>query len=298
MSKNTAFAREGYLRENYHYFHLRDTAGQERDFHFHEFDKIVLLLSGRVDYFVESEVYALEPWSLLLVKHHTIHKALIDKSEPYDRVIIYLDRKYFERIFPDMGIMDSFDAADRLGRHLLTPTEAEREELKRCLRDYEQCEADNGAGAQALRDTLIMQLLHLGSPLAALIAAALHGGGQLVRTMADNGDAAAQSEAHYDPKIAQVMSYINENLCGELSVDVLAERVFLSKYHFMRLFKAQTGVTVHTYVRQKRLVNAARLIREGTPAAKAAADSGFTDYSAFHRAFRESFGMSPGKLKK
>ena len=119
MAKNTAFAREGYLRENYHYFHLRDTAGQERDFHFHEFDKIVLLLSGRVDYFVESEVYALEPWSLLLVKHHTIHKALIDKSEPYDRVIIYLDRKYFERIFPDMGIMDSFDAADRLGRHLL-----------------------------------------------------------------------------------------------------------------------------------------------------------------------------------
>ena len=57
-------------------------------------------------------------------------------------------------------------------------------------------------------------------------------------------------------------------------------------------------MTVHTYVRQKRLVNAARLIREGTPAAKAAADSGFTDYSAFHRAFRESFGMSPGKLKK
>ena len=49
MAKNTAFAREGYLRENYHYFHLRDTAGQERDFHFHEFDKIVLLLSGRVD---------------------------------------------------------------------------------------------------------------------------------------------------------------------------------------------------------------------------------------------------------
>lgn len=280
MSKNTAFAREGYLRENYHYFHLRDTAGQERDFHFHEFDKIVLLLSGRVDYFVESEIYALEPWSLLLVKHHTIHKALIDKSEPYDRVIIYLDRKYFERIFPDMGIMDSFDAADRLGRHLLTPTEAEREELKRCLRDYEQCETDNGTGAQALRDTLIMQLLIR------------------IRRMADNGDAAVQSEAHYDPKIAQVMSYINENLCGELSVDVLAERVFLSKYHFMRLFKAQTGVTVHAYVRQKRLVNAARLIREGTPAAKAAADSGFTDYSAFHRAFRESFGMSPGKLKK
>lgn len=43
-------------------------------------------------------------------------------------------------------------------------------------------------------------------------------------------------------------------------------------------------------------MNAARLIREGMSAGKAAAESGFADYSAFHRAFRESFGTSPGKL--
>ncbi len=164
-----------------------------------------------------------------------------------------------------MGIMDSFDTADRLGGILLTPTEAEREELKRCLRDYEQCEADNGAGAQALRDTLIMQLLIR------------------IRRMADSGDAAAQSEAHYDPKIAQVMSYINENLCGELSVDAGRAR-FSEQVSLYAAFKAQTGVTVHTYVRQKRLVNAARLIREGTPA-KRRQPTADSRTSAFHRAF-------------
>ena len=105
-------------------------------------------------------------------------------------------------------------------------------------------------------------------------------------------------ESKYDPKIQQVLSYINENFINELSVDALAERVFLSKDHFMRLFKAQTGTTVYAYVRQKRLMHAARMIREGVPAAKAAADSGFGDYSAFHRAFKESFGISPGQLKK
>lgn len=66
----------------------------------------------------------------------------------------------------------------------------------------------------------------------------------------------------------------------------------------MRLFKAQTGSSVHAYVRQKRLLHAARLIREGMTVNKAAAESGFSDYSAFHRAFRESFGISPGSLKK
>ena len=99
--------------------------------------------------------------------------------------------------------------------------------------------------------------------------------------------------------IMQFLWRFVDDLVGKgLSVEVLAEQVFLSRYHFMRLFKAQTGSTVHAYVRQKRLLNAARLIREGSPAAKAAADSGFADYSAFHRAFKESFGVSPGKLKK
>ena len=91
MKKEQSYAREGYLNEDYHYFHLRDTAGQERDFHFHDFDKVVLLLAGRVDYTVEDKTYPLRPWDVLLVKHHTIHKAVIDRSEPYDRVIVYLD---------------------------------------------------------------------------------------------------------------------------------------------------------------------------------------------------------------
>ena len=113
MKKEQTFSREGYLEENYHYFHLRDTAGQERDYHYHEFDKIVLLLSGRVDYAVESVSYALRPWDILLVKHHVIHKALIDKSVPYERIILYLDGGYFERLQPEAGLMNCFEQADR-----------------------------------------------------------------------------------------------------------------------------------------------------------------------------------------
>ena len=96
VDKSRGASREGYLRENYHYFHLRDTAGQERDFHFHEFDKLVLLLSGRVDYVVENVRFTLRPGTVLLVKHHAIHKAIIDKSEPYERIILYLDRGFFD----------------------------------------------------------------------------------------------------------------------------------------------------------------------------------------------------------
>ncbi len=279
MTKDKHFNRAGYLEENYHYFHLRDTAGQERDFHFHEFDKVVLLLSGHVDYTVEDITYALKPWDVLLVKHHTIHKALIDKTEPYDRVIIYLDGKYFDRIMPNAGLMDCFEKADKDGRQRITPDDGQQERLAEALEDYEAAMRDEELGAEAIRDTQMVKLL------------------VLINRIYASCTAPDRAEATRDPKIGAVLSYINENLGRELSVDELAEQAYLSRYHFMRLFKAQTGSTVHAYVRQKRLLYAARLIREGESAARAAAESGFSDYSAFHRAFRESFGISPGQLK-
>ena len=281
MTKDKHFNRAGYLEENYHYFHLRDTAGQERDFHFHEFDKVVVLLSGHVDYTVEDITYALKPWDVLLVKHHTIHKALIDKTEPYDRVIIYLDGKYFDRIMPNAGLMDCFEKADKDGRQRITPDDGQQERLAAALEDYEAAMRDKELGAEAIRDTQMVKLLVL-----------------INRIYASGSNPPDRAEATRDPKIAAVLSYINENLGRELSVDELAEQAYLSRYHFMRLFKAQTGSTVHAYVRQKRLLCAARLIREGESAARAAAESGFSDYSAFHRAFRECFGISPGQLKK
>ncbi len=277
MRETNEISRAGYLRENYHYFHLRDTAGQERDFHFHEFDKLVLLIAGTVDYTVESNTYALQPWDVLLVKHHTIHRALIDVSKPYERIIIYLDRKYFERVMPGAGLMECFDAADKRGAYLLKPDENQRGELRRAIEAYERAAKDERFGAQTMQETMIIQILIHVSRMAAV---------------------PGEESAPRDAKIQQALSYINENFRQPLTVEQLAEQVYLSRYHFMRLFKAQTGSTVHEYIRQKRLMCAARLIREGTPAVKAAADSGFADYSTFHRAFRETFGISPGQLKK
>ena len=279
MKKKKDVAREGYLEENYHFFHLRDTAGQERDFHFHDFDKIVLLLAGRVDYSVEDVSYAMQPWDVLLVKHHTIHKAVIDRSTPYDRVIVYLDRRFFERTAPGAGLMDCFDWADRSGQYLLSPDDEQKKALAEAISAYESLIGDRQLGAQLLRDGCIARLL-------------VH-----VNRLSVSASSSRQGEQASDPKIAQTLSYINENLRSDLSVESLCERVYLSRYHFMRLFKAQTGLTVHAYVRQRRLIHAARLIREGQSAGQAAAESGFADYSAFHRAFREVFGTSPGKLK-
>lgn len=278
MQKDAAYMSEGYLNENFRLFHLQDNAGQERDYHFHEFDKIVILISGCVNYIVEDVECQMEPWDVVLVNHHTIHKAEIDRSVQYERVIIYLDARYIERSAPQGGLMSCFLTADRQRRFLIRPRGDDLERLKTLLAELESAMGDGEFGGEVMKTAAMLRLM---------VA--------LNRMMLCQGD--ISPHAAIDPKIGAVQSYINENLTEDLSVDALAESAFMSRYHFMRLFKAQTGATVHSYIRQKRLTKAAQLIREGMPITKAAAECGFNDYSAFHRAFRDTFNISPAELK-
>lgn len=266
---------EGYLKERFHYFHLRDTAGQERDFHFHEFNKLVILISGHVDYAVENNLYALRSGDVLLVRHHAIHKAIIDKSEPYERIIIYIDEAYFSGVMPEVRLTGAFARADKAGQYLLRPAGEEKDAVSALLQRYEAVGGE-GILSDAMRETVVMQLLIFINSMTAAIP--------------------AEKSEKTDRRIEAVLTYIGANLTSPLDAEDLAGRVYLSKYHFMRLFRESTGYTVHDYIRQQRLLYASRLIREGMPATDAASESGFGDYSVFYRAFRSLFGVSPGSL--
>ena len=278
MSIDNTIIRKGYLQEKYHYFHLKDTASQEHSFHFHEFDKVVILLSGHVNYIIENNTYPLKPDSILLVPHHAIHKALIDLSEPYERIILYIESEYLYRVLPNAELRYCFTIADQSKHYMLSPDAQQWGDIAHVLRSFELSLNDSQHGAEAMRDTLIMQFfIHINR----------------IST-----SETPTPTLRIDPKIRETLTYISENLSSNLSADSLASRVYLSSSHFMRLFKSQTGETVHAYIRQKRLLYAASLIREGLPAGQAASASGFNDYSVFNRAFRTLFGFSPTELHK
>ena len=89
--------KRGYLNEGFRLFHLKDTRAQKLDYHYHEFDKLILALGGKVTYVVEGVTYFLQPWDVLLVQHNLIHKPIIDPSEPYERVVVWLDRTWLSQ---------------------------------------------------------------------------------------------------------------------------------------------------------------------------------------------------------
>jgi len=104
-------------------------------------------------------------------------------------------------------------------------------------------------------------------------------------------------DARSDPKIDEILTYINQNLTSDLSVDALGQRFYLSRSWLMHRFKSITGCPIHQYVLQKRLILAAQFLREGESVGDAARLSGFTDYSAFLRAFRKTYGVAPREFR-
>ena len=96
-----------------------------------------------------------------------------------------------------------------------------------------------------------------------------------------------------DQVVDAVLHYINEHYSEPLTLDLLAEKFFISKYHLLRKFDAQVGTTVHRYILQKRLLNAKQLLAGGVLPNEVCQYCGFGDYANFYRAFRAEYGTTP-----
>ena len=265
--------KRGYLNEDYRLFHPH---GRETDlfpYHYHEFHKLLLFLSGDLTYLVEGRRYQLRPGDLLLIPAHSIHQPIIDPEKPYDRIILW--------IRPDplmeQGIDLSFCHCREHNAYLLPRDLYDYGKLTTLLLELEQTGRDSAFGSSILSDALFHQIM-------------VH----LCRWIRSAGSDLA---APADPKIQEVLAYINSDLTGDLSIEALSSRIYLSRSRLMHRFKEVTGCPIHQYVLQKRLILAAQLLRSGASVSQAAQQSGFTDYSAFLRAFRKTYHVSPGNYR-
>jgi YesN/AraC family two-component response regulator len=99
-------------------------------------------------------------------------------------------------------------------------------------------------------------------------------------------------------KLIPILQYIEDNIDKDLSLDVLEHSFYIDKFYLSRLFKKVTGSNLHEFILYKRISRAKQLLSNGNSAIEACALSGFNDYSNFHRIFKRTVGVSPGKYKK
>ena len=99
--------------------------------------------------------------------------------------------------------------------------------------------------------------------------------------------------------MAKSMDYINKNISNEIRVDDICTAVGISKYHFCREFKKNTGLTVMKYILQTRIVLAKNdLLKTKLSITEISERNGFSSVSFFCRVFKEEEKLSPLQYRK
>lgn len=100
-------------------------------------------------------------------------------------------------------------------------------------------------------------------------------------------------------RINDVLYEIHRDTSAELSGRVLAKVAAYSEQHFHRIFQAVVGESVHQYVRRTRLEQAANqlMFDRKRPILEIAEQCGFASLSSFGKAFKDTFGVTPGRWR-
>lgn len=100
-------------------------------------------------------------------------------------------------------------------------------------------------------------------------------------------------------RVNEVLSYIEDSLDGEVSMEVAASRVAMSPSAFSRFFHATAGITFSALVRRRRIARACHLLRRtDLPVSHIADLSGYANLANFNRRFRDETGTTPSGYRK
>ncbi|WP_243153970.1 AraC family ligand binding domain-containing protein [Pseudoflavonifractor sp. 60] len=99
MNKDIWTDRQVMLDESaFEFHHYLDHVPPKVEFHQHPFYEVFLFLGGNVSYTIEGKTYKLLPGDILLTNSLDIHRPEISPGKPYERIVIWLDERFFEQL--------------------------------------------------------------------------------------------------------------------------------------------------------------------------------------------------------
>jgi len=285
--KNILTSKRGYLNRDFEFFHLKDQKYMHFEYHYHDFVKILIFISGKVTYLIEGKAYKLKPWDILLVGNEEIHKPVIEPGEIYERFIIWVNPVFIEKHNSyDSDLMTCFKLALQEKYNLIRPDMEVVNNIRFMLLQLENACKNEVFGSRILKNSILMQLIvHLNREY-------------LSEVNNRNWKGSGSIDIGYDKTIGKILDYINNNLDDSLSIDNLSSQFYISKYYLMHKFKKHTGYSLHQYILHKRLIKAGALVKKGIPPTQVCTECGFGDYSNFIRAFKKMYGTSPKEYYK
>ncbi len=262
--------------------HKRDVYLKNVELHHHDFYEIYLLESGDVNYVIEGKFYRLVPGDLLLISPRELHQVSIQPDrEAYERYVLWIDRAMIQRLStPGTNLEQGLNPLRAGYSNLLRLTPDQRITLRNLMEALCQEWNSDAFGRGLLQEGLIAQLL------------------VQINRLALTGGEPTEAFVHSSEMVASLVEYVNQHYREKITLDSLAERFFVSKYHLSHEFQRQMGTGVYRYIQKKRLQIARGLLAGGAHPSSVSTSCGFGDYAGFYRAFLAEYGITPREFAR
>lgn len=297
--------KSGYLNTDFRIFYLTNAEARDFQSHYHDFHKLLLFESGSLSYSVEGEMYQLQPYDIVLVPAGEVHRPVIHDQSPYRRLIIYISPEFFSH-YQAQGIdlFYCFSSCSNRHSHVLRLNDFRASRMYPQFQELIHTVIPDAVHSYTIPEEMYTPLTQLPqvpaaaksdiTPVTELYQRSLLVQLLILLSCACSGsDVTFPAASGSNPQILQILTYINGHLQEDLNIDCIAEACFLNRSYLMHLFRRETGITLGTYITEKRLFSARSLIQAGISVTDAAMQSGFNSYSSFYRAYVKKFGTSP-----
>lgn len=252
----------------------------EKRYHCHENHiEMNFILSGRGKYKIDDEIYQVEEGDLLIFNPGVQHQALTDGN---GRPTVEFFVGFTDVAFHGME-KNHFHISE--GPILHTTGEL-RQKLFRIASSMEAESADWKQGRYFMLRSYLVQMLLL-----------------LIREQTEpvkpkKGYAFESVSKKY--VVEQIVNYFEDHYAEKISLDQIAENMYLSPFYISKIFKSETGDTPIRHLINIRLERAKEILEKGecNSIQEVAAKVGYDDAYHFSKLFKKKYNVPPSKIKQ
>lgn len=258
---------------------LLERKEEEQNYHCHDFIEIVIILKGKGHFIINDEKVLVSEGNVLILNPGTYHRSIPDS--PHTLTECYLAFTDVDFVNAPRNFFPFFHGQKMLSK---LPERVKKEIFQLCCSIDRESQSRN-PGRYFMLKAYLIQVICL-----------------LLRFDRQEEIADQHCLAGYEFKspnkkyvVQQIMKYMENHYKEKISLDQIAENMYLSPFYISKLFKSETGDTPINYLISLRMEKAKELLDQNSTLSvqEAAAAVGYEDAYHFSKLFKKYYGLSP-----
>ncbi|SET27999.1 AraC family transcriptional regulator [[Clostridium] polysaccharolyticum] len=284
MKKNykTKFHQRQYmLSKDFEIYYYEDNAPSAVKEHIHNYYEFYFFLEGDVSIMIENKLYPINVGDILLIPPNVKHYPIIHSHKtPYRRFVFWISTEYCNTLLsqsPDYVFLMQHACVKKeyIFHNDIFAFNIIQSKVFRLIEEMNGDRFGRNAQISICVNDLILHLNRIAHEK-------MYRKNYLEETSLYQG----------------LLSYIEEHLDENLTLEQFAIKFYVSKYYISHIFKNNMGISLHQYITKKRLYACKNAICANMSITQAYLMFGFGDYSSFYRAFKKEFGISPKEFRE